>query len=109
MPAPSPLSRLPRLPRHALRLSVLTSACMAALFTAAPAAGSSTTVSVNIWQGESPTGGTDTAWFNAANWLSGPLFGLPNPGMPVYFGPTQIIANGVPTDTFLLQIGRAHV
>ena len=119
MPAPSRLPRLPilpllpllpplpRLPRHALRLSVLTSACMAALFTAAPAAGSSTTVSVNIWQGESPTGGTDTAWFNAANWLSGPLFGLPNPGMPVYFGPTQIIANGVPTDTFLLPSSEA--
>ena len=89
--------------RHRLMShSALACATSLALMAGQPAIGSSVSLSVNSW-----LGGPDTDWFTATNWWAGALFGLPDPIFPVYVGPVQYFASGIPTDTFDLPASEA--
>ncbi|HOB95183.1 MAG TPA: hypothetical protein PKL46_14120, partial [Aquabacterium sp.] len=92
-----------------LRRTATAAACLLAMVATWPAAAdSSITVGSNNWLGaRAGQVGSNTDWFNAANWWAGPLFGLPDPIFPVYIGPSQWIVNGIPTDTFDLPASEA--
>jgi len=77
------------------RSALATASALALLGSQATVADSSITVGVNSWLGSS-----DTDWFHSANWWGGQVFNLPDSIFPVYFGPVQLIVNGVPTNMY---------
>ena len=70
----------------------------------ARAADATVTIRANNWIGSG-----EADWFSPTAWEGGEfLFAdLPNPDLPTYFGPIEIIVNGLSTGEFLLSSGEA--
>ena len=68
------------------------------------AANASIKIRANNW-----VGGGQIDWFTSAAWEFGDLGrpGLPNPLLPTYFGPIQVLFEGIPTGGFLSSSGEA--